>query len=128
MLAEATGWSPSTVRRRLTELCEGGVLYFDVDFDQRSSRNCRCGRCCGSPPTRRRWTRPARARPFRRPPRRPPARPASPTRRLPPDGSPPCPVRAVETALVVREVKRAVRTAPAPPSARSPRRRAAARS
>lgn len=31
-LAAATGWSPTTVRRRMAELREAGVLYFDVDF------------------------------------------------------------------------------------------------
>ncbi|WP_406636041.1 Lrp/AsnC family transcriptional regulator [Amycolatopsis sp. WGS_07] len=31
-LAAATGWSQTTVRRRLTELRRAGVLYFDVDF------------------------------------------------------------------------------------------------
>ncbi|RCH64872.1 Lrp/AsnC family transcriptional regulator [Streptomyces sp. SDr-06] len=34
-LAKATGWSPSTVRRRMTELCEHGVLYLDIDVDWR---------------------------------------------------------------------------------------------
>ncbi|MFE6774757.1 Lrp/AsnC family transcriptional regulator [Streptomyces sp. NPDC057702] len=34
-LAAATGWSQSTVRRRLAELRELGVLYFDVDYDGR---------------------------------------------------------------------------------------------
>jgi DNA-binding Lrp family transcriptional regulator len=32
-LATATGWSQSTVRRRMTELQESGALYFDVDFE-----------------------------------------------------------------------------------------------
>lgn len=32
-LAEATGWSESTVRRRLDYLRETGALYFDVDMD-----------------------------------------------------------------------------------------------
>jgi DNA-binding Lrp family transcriptional regulator len=31
-LAEATGWSQTTVRRRLGELRDAGALYFDVDF------------------------------------------------------------------------------------------------
>ncbi|MEU6484423.1 Lrp/AsnC family transcriptional regulator [Streptomyces sp. NPDC046887] len=31
-LAQATGWSPSTVRRRMAELVAEGVLYFDVDY------------------------------------------------------------------------------------------------
>ena len=31
-LATATGWSQSTVRRRLTDLRASGMLYFDVDF------------------------------------------------------------------------------------------------
>ena len=31
-LAEATGWSQSTVRRRMAELRECGALYLDVDF------------------------------------------------------------------------------------------------
>lgn len=31
-LAAATGLSPSTVRRRITELRSAGVLYFDVDY------------------------------------------------------------------------------------------------
>ncbi|MGW2863251.1 Lrp/AsnC family transcriptional regulator [Streptomyces sp. NPDC001205] len=34
-LAKATGWSPSTVRRRMTELREHGVLYLDIDVDWR---------------------------------------------------------------------------------------------
>ncbi|WP_028927792.1 Lrp/AsnC family transcriptional regulator [Pseudonocardia acaciae] len=34
-LCRVTGWSPSTVRRRLAELRGGGALYFDVDFDTR---------------------------------------------------------------------------------------------
>nr|WP_215550348.1 Lrp/AsnC family transcriptional regulator [Amycolatopsis sp. CA-230715] len=34
-LATVTGWSPSTVQRRLTELRRTGVLYFDVDQDPR---------------------------------------------------------------------------------------------
>ncbi|AYG82347.1 Regulatory protein AsnC [Streptomyces hundungensis] len=34
-LAEATGWSPTTVRRRMTELREHGVLYLDLDVDWR---------------------------------------------------------------------------------------------
>lgn len=34
-LAAHTGWSPSTVRRRLAELRADGVLYFDVDYDLR---------------------------------------------------------------------------------------------
>ncbi|MFD8704915.1 Lrp/AsnC family transcriptional regulator [Kitasatospora sp. NPDC059648] len=34
-LAELTGWSPSTVRRRMTELRERGVLYLDIDCDKR---------------------------------------------------------------------------------------------
>jgi DNA-binding Lrp family transcriptional regulator len=32
-LAAATGWSPTTVRRRMAELRASGVLYFDLDFD-----------------------------------------------------------------------------------------------
>jgi len=32
-LAAVTGWSPTTVRRRLTELRERGVLYLDIDVD-----------------------------------------------------------------------------------------------
>jgi DNA-binding Lrp family transcriptional regulator len=32
-LAAATGWSPTTVTRRLTQLREGGALFFDVDLD-----------------------------------------------------------------------------------------------
>jgi DNA-binding Lrp family transcriptional regulator len=31
-LAAATGWSPTTVRRRMAELRASGVLYFDLDF------------------------------------------------------------------------------------------------
>ncbi|EOD68340.1 Lrp/AsnC family transcriptional regulator, partial [Amycolatopsis vancoresmycina] len=31
-LAAATGWSQTTVRRRLGELRDSGALYFDVDF------------------------------------------------------------------------------------------------
>ena len=31
----ATGWSPTTVRRRMTELREHGVLYLDIDVDLR---------------------------------------------------------------------------------------------
>ncbi|MFG3284496.1 Lrp/AsnC family transcriptional regulator [Streptomyces sp. NPDC048111] len=34
-LASATGWSASTVRRRMTELREHGVLYLDLDVDWR---------------------------------------------------------------------------------------------
>lgn len=34
-LVAATGWSQSTVRRRLAELRAEGTLYFDVDYDQR---------------------------------------------------------------------------------------------
>jgi DNA-binding Lrp family transcriptional regulator len=33
-LAAATGWSPSTVRRRVAELRAAGALYFDVDYLQ----------------------------------------------------------------------------------------------
>ncbi|MGW3473366.1 Lrp/AsnC family transcriptional regulator [Saccharopolyspora sp. NPDC000995] len=32
-LAAVTGWSPTTVRRRMTELRERGVLYLDIDVD-----------------------------------------------------------------------------------------------
>jgi DNA-binding Lrp family transcriptional regulator len=32
-LAAATGWSPTTVRRRMRELRESGVLYLDIDID-----------------------------------------------------------------------------------------------
>ncbi|MGW4062804.1 Lrp/AsnC family transcriptional regulator [Amycolatopsis sp. NPDC004747] len=32
-LAVLTGWSPTTVRRRMTELRERGVLYLDIDVD-----------------------------------------------------------------------------------------------
>ena len=34
-LATITGWSPTTVRRRMTELRERGVLYLDLDVDGR---------------------------------------------------------------------------------------------
>ncbi|MDL4814122.1 Lrp/AsnC family transcriptional regulator [Actinomadura opuntiae] len=34
-LAAATGWSRSTVSRRIAELAAGGILYFDIDVDQR---------------------------------------------------------------------------------------------
>src|SRR5207248_695744 len=34
-LAAVTGWSPTTVRRRLAELRGHGVLYYDVDYDPR---------------------------------------------------------------------------------------------
>lgn len=34
-LAAATGWSPTTVRRRMAELREHGVLYWDIDVDGR---------------------------------------------------------------------------------------------
>lgn len=34
-LATATGWSQSTVRRRLAELLDSGVLYLDIEFDRR---------------------------------------------------------------------------------------------
>ncbi|MFD5463881.1 Lrp/AsnC family transcriptional regulator [Kitasatospora sp. NPDC127059] len=34
-LATVTGWSPTTVRRRMTELREHGVLYLDLDCDPR---------------------------------------------------------------------------------------------
>jgi DNA-binding Lrp family transcriptional regulator len=33
-LASTTGWSQSTVRRRIAELAEAHLLYFDVDFNQ----------------------------------------------------------------------------------------------
>jgi DNA-binding Lrp family transcriptional regulator len=33
-LASVTGWSQSTVRRRIDELLRSQLLYFDVDFDQ----------------------------------------------------------------------------------------------
>jgi DNA-binding Lrp family transcriptional regulator len=33
-LASSTGWSQSTVRRRIVDLVSTGRLYFDVDFDQ----------------------------------------------------------------------------------------------
>ena len=32
-LAKATHWHESTVRRRVAELCQAGLLYFDVDID-----------------------------------------------------------------------------------------------
>ena len=32
-LAALTGWSPTTVRRRMTDLREHGVLYLDIDVD-----------------------------------------------------------------------------------------------
>lgn len=32
-LAAATGWSPTTVRRRCAELRANGALYYDVDYD-----------------------------------------------------------------------------------------------
>lgn len=32
-LAEVTGWSPTTVRRRMAELRERGLLYLDIDID-----------------------------------------------------------------------------------------------
>lgn len=35
-LAAATGWSQTTVRRRLSELRASGALYYDLDFDQRA--------------------------------------------------------------------------------------------
>jgi len=34
-LAAITGWSPTTVRRRMAELRERGVLYLDIDVDER---------------------------------------------------------------------------------------------
>ncbi|MEV4114979.1 Lrp/AsnC family transcriptional regulator [Nonomuraea sp. NPDC049695] len=34
-LAAITRWSRDTVRRRMTELGQGGTLYFDIDVDQR---------------------------------------------------------------------------------------------
>ncbi|WP_018684872.1 Lrp/AsnC family transcriptional regulator [Actinokineospora enzanensis] len=34
-LATATGWSPTTTRRRMTELREHGALYLDLDIDSR---------------------------------------------------------------------------------------------
>nr|WP_180218256.1 AsnC family transcriptional regulator [Streptomyces albus] len=34
-LAAATGWSPSTVRRRMAELRANGTLYFDVEYAPR---------------------------------------------------------------------------------------------
>ena len=33
-IAAATGWSPARVARRMAELVEAGVLYFDLDFAQ----------------------------------------------------------------------------------------------
>jgi DNA-binding Lrp family transcriptional regulator len=33
-LAAATGWSQTTVRRRLSELRSSGALYYDLDFDR----------------------------------------------------------------------------------------------
>ncbi|WP_256788936.1 Lrp/AsnC family transcriptional regulator [Frankia sp. AvcI1] len=35
-LATATGWSQTTVRRRLSELRSSGALYYDLDFDHGS--------------------------------------------------------------------------------------------
>jgi DNA-binding Lrp family transcriptional regulator len=35
LMASKTGWSESKVRRRIAELVEAHILYFDVDFDQR---------------------------------------------------------------------------------------------
>jgi DNA-binding Lrp family transcriptional regulator len=35
-LATATGWHESSVRRRIAELREAGVLYFDLDVDERA--------------------------------------------------------------------------------------------
>jgi DNA-binding Lrp family transcriptional regulator len=32
-LAATTHWHESTVRRRIAELCQAGLLYFDVDID-----------------------------------------------------------------------------------------------
>jgi DNA-binding Lrp family transcriptional regulator len=34
-LAAATGWSQSTVRRRMAELQDSGALYFDLEFERR---------------------------------------------------------------------------------------------
>jgi DNA-binding Lrp family transcriptional regulator len=34
-LAAASGWSQSTVRRRMAQLRESGALYLDLDYDQR---------------------------------------------------------------------------------------------
>ncbi|MFI5778114.1 Lrp/AsnC family transcriptional regulator [Nocardia sp. NPDC051570] len=34
-LSAVTGWSPTTIRRRMTELREHGVLYLDIDIDWR---------------------------------------------------------------------------------------------
>jgi DNA-binding Lrp family transcriptional regulator len=34
LMAAETGWSESRIRRRITELVEADILYFDVDFDQ----------------------------------------------------------------------------------------------
>jgi DNA-binding Lrp family transcriptional regulator len=34
-LADATGWSQSTVRRRMAQLRDSGALYFDLDYDRR---------------------------------------------------------------------------------------------
>ncbi|WP_329363283.1 AsnC family transcriptional regulator [Streptomyces sp. NBC_00669] len=33
-LAAATGWHESSVRRRISGLCDSGVLYFDLDLDE----------------------------------------------------------------------------------------------
>ncbi|MBD0735477.1 Lrp/AsnC family transcriptional regulator [Streptomyces sp. CBMA29] len=35
-LAEVTGWSQTTVRRRMSELRAAGVLYYDLDFARRA--------------------------------------------------------------------------------------------
>lgn len=37
-LAAVTGWSQTTVRRRMSELRAAGVLYYDLDFDRRALR------------------------------------------------------------------------------------------
>lgn len=76
-LAAATGWSPTTVRRRMTELREHGVLYLDLDVDWRvfggNARPCSGSR---SPPPI--WRRPAGRWPDTRRSRSPRPRPARP--------------------------------------------------
>ena len=90
-LAAATNWHESTVRRRIEELRQAGLLYFDIDVDDSAfgvnakvmlwledrARQPRCGRPRGrrapGGPVRRRHHRPHQPRRQRHLPRHPPA-------------------------------------------------------
>ena len=52
-LAAAVGWSPTTVRRRLSELRSSGALYYDLDVDEELlKREFRAGLWLGVEPAR----------------------------------------------------------------------------